>query len=83
VKLSEKAKRLLEMKARLLEASLLCQTELERRTNSDLLFLVGCSLREELGSQITKLRSEIAKRRNKPRQDKFQRRIKRLGTEKE
>ncbi len=70
--LSDKAKRLLEMKARLLEAAPLCRTQLERETNSGLLSLVTGSLRKEVAEHVKQLRSELAtpRRRTKPRRSK-------------
>jgi hypothetical protein len=67
--LSERAKRLLELKVKLIESAPLCRTELERDTNSDVLLLVGWSIREELGNYVKQLRREVAtpRRRTKPR----------------
>lgn len=71
--LSDRARRLLELRVRLLEAADLCRTEIERETNARLMYLVDCSIREELEPQIKQLRKEIAaqeRRPKKPRRSK-------------
>jgi hypothetical protein len=70
--LSDKAKRLLELKAHLLEGSPLCETQLERDTNSDLSFLVSLSLRKELAEYVKQARKEAMapKRHTKPRRSR-------------
>lgn len=70
--LSDKAKRLLEMKAWLLEAASLCRTQEQRDTNSDLIFLVTWSLRKELTEHVKQARKEAIapKQHTKPRRSR-------------